>query len=210
MIISENYYLTLLDYWLLAKHYNLPLIFMSDTSLMENNKQIMVAHTDNKDAYYFLKTTSTFTFPNKSPTYTLIFDKNNNIKIPVNELRDDGIKEEIRNGFTDTNLIDFIEKFTLKYAHTRKRLPNKTQRVATEPAMPEPAMPEPAMPEPAMPEPAMPEPAMPEPAMPEPAMPEPAMPEPAMPEPAMPEPAISTQKPVKKLSKKLKLKKIEN
>jgi len=36
------------------------------------------------------------------------------------------------------------------------------------------------------------------------------MPEPAMPEPAMPEPAISTQKPVKKLSKKLKLKKIEN
>ena len=165
MIISENYYLTLLDYWLLAKHYNLPLIFMSDTSLMENNKQIMVAHTDNKDAYYFLKTTSTFTFPNKSPTYTLIFDKNNNIKIPVNELRDDGIKEEIRNGFTDTNLIDFIEKFTLKYAHTRKRLPNKTQRVATEPAMPEPAM---------------------------------------------PEPAISRQKPVKKLSKKIKMKKIEN
>ena len=59
LIMSEDYYATNLDLWLLAKHYNLPLIFFSGTELVENDKKFLVAHTntkgDFKDHYYFIR-----------------------------------------------------------------------------------------------------------------------------------------------------------
>jgi hypothetical protein len=37
------------------KKYNIPLIFLSATSLMENNDYIFVANSDGSDKYYFIK-----------------------------------------------------------------------------------------------------------------------------------------------------------
>lgn len=59
IIMSEDYYATNLDLWLLAKHYDLPLIFLSGTELVENGEKFLVAHTntkgDFKDHYYFIR-----------------------------------------------------------------------------------------------------------------------------------------------------------
>ena len=59
LIMSEDYYATNLDLWLLAKHYDLPIIFFSGTELMENGEKFLVAHTNDKgiykDHYYFIR-----------------------------------------------------------------------------------------------------------------------------------------------------------
>jgi hypothetical protein len=59
LIMSEDYYATNLDLWLLAKHYDLPLIFFSGTELAENGAKFLVAHTNAKgafkDHYYFIR-----------------------------------------------------------------------------------------------------------------------------------------------------------
>jgi hypothetical protein len=59
LIMSEDYYATNLDVWLLAKHYDLPLIFFSGTELAENGAKFLVAHTNAKgafkDHYYFIR-----------------------------------------------------------------------------------------------------------------------------------------------------------
>ena len=59
LIMSDDYYATNLDLWLLAKHYDLPLIFFSGTELVENGEKFLIAHTNNngeyKEKYYFIR-----------------------------------------------------------------------------------------------------------------------------------------------------------
>ena len=43
MIMSEDYYATLLDFWILARRFEIPLIFYSGTKLPENKLPILVA-----------------------------------------------------------------------------------------------------------------------------------------------------------------------
>ena len=122
MLISDNYYPTNIDLWLLAIHYNIPLVFLSDTSLMENNKKLMVAHSDGGDAYYFLKGTAVSTHTNNPLLYTLILDENNNAKIDINDLQDESIQEEIRTAETTDSLLKFIVNFVApKVAITIRR-----------------------------------------------------------------------------------------
>jgi len=210
MIISEDYYATVLDIWLLAIHYNIPLVFLSDTSLMENNGKFMVANavganavganaSSNQD-YYFLKVSATL--PQIAPIYTLIISEDSN-KIAVDKIRDESMKSDLRRAVAGNTLIPFIKKFSLTEANTRKKIIKGAPAIEKEP---EPAIeeeePEPAAPEPAAPEPAAPEPAAPEP---EPAIAalEPAI---AAPEPAAPEPVPSPAAPVKKKKGMIKIK----
>jgi hypothetical protein len=117
MIMSEDYYATLMDVWILTVHYNLPLVFISDTILMENNSRFMVANTTatEKPEYYFLKVSAILA--QLSPVFTLILDEGNRLKIAVDRLRN----EVMKTGITDTplgnNLLYFIENFSLTEAN---------------------------------------------------------------------------------------------
>jgi hypothetical protein len=120
MIISEDYYATNLDIWLLAIHYNLPLIMLSSTSLLENNKNFMVFNSTGSTEYYFLKVGATFNaIP---PSYTVITDAQDRYKIDINTLRARNIQEEFMKAPVGNRLIYFIENFSLKFAQTRKKI----------------------------------------------------------------------------------------
>lgn len=91
IIMSEDYYATNLDLWLLAKHYDLPLIFFSGTELVENKEKFLVAHTntkgDFKDHYYFIRSPG---IKNDVPNvYRLIAVPEYNELIPLSVLKKD-------------------------------------------------------------------------------------------------------------------------
>ena len=165
MLISEDYYPTNLDFWLLAIHYDIPLVFLSETALMENNNKIMVAHSNGGDSYYFLKVSASSTHVDKALLYTLIRTEDGSASIDINDLRDETVQAEIRGAVTENNVLQFIANFSLTETH-KQRITVKRKIVAPAPAA-EPSLPE-QVPEPAA-EPSLPAPAA-EPSLPAPAV----------------------------------------
>jgi hypothetical protein len=130
MIMNETYYLTNLDLWLLVVHYNIPMVFLSSTALIENGKQVFVANTDGTNMFYFVRASSS-TIPNEPPKYTVIVNAENNItKIDIEELRVADIQREIRS-VTENGLLDFIKKFALTETKKRTKMILKTQAKTT-------------------------------------------------------------------------------
>ena len=54
-IISDVYYFTLLDYWVLANHYKLNIVFLSSTTLVENNSNSLTTSTDYTQKFLIIK-----------------------------------------------------------------------------------------------------------------------------------------------------------
>ena len=85
-ILSENYHLTNLDIWLLAKLYNLGIILISSTKFAtSNNKDILPLNYSDNGEYYFIK--SPGKRKNKIPKYKLIIDGNNSCKFIFSDLK---------------------------------------------------------------------------------------------------------------------------
>ena len=55
MIMSENYYITNFDIELLAKRFNIPLILILSTRLVDNDKPILIVNGKGQNAFYFIK-----------------------------------------------------------------------------------------------------------------------------------------------------------
>ena len=55
LIISESYYLTNFDIWLLSDVYRLPIILLSSTMLREYNDNILITMRSENDEYYVIK-----------------------------------------------------------------------------------------------------------------------------------------------------------
>ena len=127
MIMSDNYYATNLDIWILAKKYNIPLIFLSATTLMENNEFIFVANSDGSDKYYFIK--SPGISPLKIPKYRLFV--NGKAKIPVTNFNIDN-QTLIRSKENQITLEQFIEQFTEKKIRKPKKGKAKLKLVLEE------------------------------------------------------------------------------
>ena len=83
-ILSENYYLTNLDIWLIAKLYNLGISIISSTKLIENNDNILPLVYPENGEYYFIKSGGIYN--DKIPKYKLIVDDTNNSKFIFTEL----------------------------------------------------------------------------------------------------------------------------
>lgn len=116
MIMSDNYYATNLDIWILAKKYNIPLIFLSATTLMENNDFIFVANSDGSDKYYFIKSPGISRL--KIPKYKLFV--NGKAKIPVTNFNIDN-QTLIRSKENQITLEQFIGQFTEKKIRKPKK-----------------------------------------------------------------------------------------
>jgi len=115
MIMSQDYYATNMDMWLLARRFNIPLVFYSGTTLRENGQDLIVAYSDGTDEYYFIK--SPAPKPNEIPNnYRLLIAPEAVARIPVGSLSPD-LQMRLRSLRNDANLDNFVANF----APTRKK-----------------------------------------------------------------------------------------
>jgi hypothetical protein len=116
MIMSDNYYATNLDIWILANKYNIPLAFVSGTTLIENNDFLLIANKDGSDKYYFVKSSGVGVL--KIPKYRLFVNKV--AKISVSNFSSEN-QDLIRRKETEITLNNFIEQFTEKKIRKPKK-----------------------------------------------------------------------------------------
>jgi len=114
--MSDNYYATNLDIWILANKYNIPLVFLSSTTLMENKDFIFVANSDGSDKYYFIKSPGISNL--KVPKYRLYV--NQVAKIPVTNFNIEN-QTLIRSKENQITIKEFIELFTEKKIRKPKK-----------------------------------------------------------------------------------------
>lgn len=109
MIMSQDYYATNLDIWLLARRFNIPLVFYSGTTLRENGQDLMVAYSDGTDEYYFVKCPAPK--PNEIPNnYRLLIAPEAVARIPVGSLSPN-LQMRLRSLRSDADLDNFVASF---------------------------------------------------------------------------------------------------
>lgn len=112
MIMSQEYYATNMDMWLLARRFNIPLVFYSGTTLRENGQDMMVVYSDGTDEYYFVK--SPAPKPNEIPNnYRLLVAPEAVARIPVRTLSPD-MQMRLRSLRNNISLETFIADFALQ------------------------------------------------------------------------------------------------
>ena len=109
MIIDENYYMTSLDIWIIAIKYNAPIVFLSGTTLFENNERLFITNNDISENYYFIKIPA---ISDKLPSYKL-FVVNKKAKISPTILSQE-LQEQMRQPKSTAILYNFIHNFDNK------------------------------------------------------------------------------------------------
>tara|TARA_R110002074_G_scaffold118530_7_gene251210 strand:+ start:266 stop:1429 length:1164 start_codon:yes stop_codon:yes gene_type:complete len=122
MIMSSDYYMTNLDIWILAVRFNLPVVLFSSTKLIENGLKILVANSDDTNAYYFIKSPGIRT--DSIPKYRLVVDSEGKSKIHLSDINQSK-QDEIRNGIKDNILMDYIHNFSLSNIKKPKKMKMK-------------------------------------------------------------------------------------
>jgi hypothetical protein len=118
LIMSQDYFATNLDIWILARRFNVPLVFYSGTTLRENGKELLVAHSDGTDEYYFVK--SPAPKPNEIPNnFRLLIAPEAVARIPILSLSSE-LQMRLRSMREETPLDTFIHDFYV--AKKKKRL----------------------------------------------------------------------------------------
>jgi hypothetical protein len=84
LVMSESYYLTLFDMWLLSEHYDLSMIFLSGTTLVENNDSILITKESENGSYYIVKAPGIQA--DVATKFRLISLPGDKIEIPVGDL----------------------------------------------------------------------------------------------------------------------------
>jgi hypothetical protein len=124
IIQSENYFLTNIDIWIIALYFKIPIVFISQTLLSENGKNMMVLYGDDaSDSYFFVHP---FAITQDVPSrFGLIEVKHADyslLKIPLDlitpELRDNIRNEEDEH----LNIDEYIRTFKLGNIKHKKRV----------------------------------------------------------------------------------------
>jgi hypothetical protein len=110
MIMSDDYYMTNLDLWILVVRFNLPVVLFSSTALKENGLKILVAHSDGSDEYYFIRSPGKGIHSGHVPQYKLIVADGLS-KIPLSDINR-SIQEEIRDETKENIFLDYIHNYT--------------------------------------------------------------------------------------------------
>ena len=119
-IMSNDYYATNIDIWILAVRFNIPIILFSGTKLIENNKSLFVAHSDGTHSFYFIKSPGVRV--DNIPKYKLVVLSTGVSKIPINILSFE-LQKEINDNIKTNVLTEYISKFELpKKSTTKKKL----------------------------------------------------------------------------------------
>ena len=109
VIMSDEYYLTNLDIWILSILYKIPIILYSSTTLIENGEQILKLNDSENDSFYFIK--SPGILPDKNPIYKLVTIDKEIKKIALSSLSNE--YERKIDEFKKVNLYEFLKDFKL-------------------------------------------------------------------------------------------------
>ena len=110
------------EIWILAKRFNLPLIFYSGTKLLENNLPILVANKDDSspNEFYFIKVPGSR--PNIVPKFRLLVSGNPPTALLDTSLLSVGFRADINKQFADTSVETFLRNFEKPKQKPRKKL----------------------------------------------------------------------------------------
>ena len=105
LIASDNYYVSNLDLFLIAKHFKLPMVVTSGTRLKENGQLLMTINYDDNNAFYYVVKQHGIV-NNEVQRYSLLINETEAIRIDVNEFT-----QTTKNAIKD-NVVDdgFIKK----------------------------------------------------------------------------------------------------
>ena len=121
LVMSEDYFATLLDFWILSKRFNIPLIFYSATKLLENNEPIMVANANAEmpGKYYFIKIPGSR--PNVVPKFRLLVSGNPPVALIDTEALAIDFRTDIHEKSSDTSVTEYLNKYEKPKAKPRKK-----------------------------------------------------------------------------------------
>jgi hypothetical protein len=124
IIQSENYFLTNVDIWILALYFKIPIVFISQSLLSENGKNMMVLYGDNEsNSYFFVHPFSVVQdVPSRFGLVEVKRAEYSLLKIPLDFISPD-LQEIIRGDEEDTvSLEDYIRAFKLGNIKNKKRV----------------------------------------------------------------------------------------
>ena len=120
LIMSNKYYITNLDIWLISKHFNIPIIMYSSTKLVENNKDVMLINRSDNNKYFFIRAPGIKR--NVSNVYRLLVYKRK-YKISLENFKkvfQTKIKKQIDDNSDDVS--EYIKNFKLKIKKNKRRI----------------------------------------------------------------------------------------
>ena len=160
IIQSENYFLTNIDVWILAVYFKIPIVYVSQSLLSENGKNMMVLYgDDDSNSYFFVHPfTVTQDVPSRFGLIEVKEDEYSLIKVPL-EFVTPELRENIQTENDErVSLEDYIRTFKLGNIKNKKRVFTMTEPTAVPvddggggaaaaalPALPIPTLPVPAL-----------------------------------------------------------------
>jgi hypothetical protein len=131
IIQSENYFLTNIDIWILAVYFKIPIVYVSQSLLSENGKNMMVLYgDDDSNSYFFVHPfTVTQDVPSKFGLIEVKEDEYSLIKVPL-EFVTPELRENIQiENDERVSLEDYIRTFKLGNIKNKKRVFTITEPV---------------------------------------------------------------------------------
>jgi len=124
IIQSENYFLTNVDIWILALYFKIPIVFITQSLLSENGKNMMVLYGDEEDSSYFF--IHPFAVAQDVPSrFGLIEMKYNEyslLKVPL-ELVSQELRDYIHREDEDhVSLEEYVRTFKIGNVKNKKRV----------------------------------------------------------------------------------------
>ena len=138
LIMSEEYYLTTLDIWIIARLFKIPIVLYSATKFPENNKTILVVYSDLSDNYFFIKVPGIKV--EVASNYRLLVNKAKS-KISILTLNAE-TKKEIQSQSTSSDdlLLTFLNapikrnlRIVLDDSQDEKKIPKEPNKIPKEP-----------------------------------------------------------------------------
>jgi len=121
-IYSDNYFLTVLDLWLLVNRLKIPTIFISTKKILQTNynKNIFIGYGDQSDKFCFIVVPA---LRNESvPSYRIITSDKNETFIPITDVKQNCYNDDILFAFENKLT---IEKFLTNFVKIQKPKPVK-------------------------------------------------------------------------------------
>jgi len=137
VIQSENYFLTNIDIWILALYFKIPIVFITQSLLSENGKNMMVLYGDVEDSSYFFVHPFAVAqdVPSRFGLIEVKYAEYSLLKIPLDFIST-SLRENIRRDDEDrVPLEEYIRTFKIGNVKNKKRVFTMIESgVAEEPA----------------------------------------------------------------------------
>ena len=129
IIISDDYYLSNLDIWIIANKLEIPIILYSGTTLKENNEDLLILFSNLSQSFNFIKSPGVKI--DTIPLFKLLVDKDGNSLINIESLSEplsNSIKEKISENYLDNYLSESIKNKSKPKLKIKETLAPKTPK----------------------------------------------------------------------------------